>query len=119
MLVRLAIVVAILPHAVAKFVLFNEFTDKFDLPTVIAILADSAEFLGVLGIVGGGLFRKWWLTALGALGIAVVQVGAIATVHWPVWFYYRYGMEYNVVILLLCAAAVASHRYTGREEVRQ
>jgi putative oxidoreductase len=71
----------------------------FRAPLLMALAAGLAEF-------GGGLLLAvGLLTPLAALGIAIVQLMAIATVHWRNGFWNtKGGYEFN---LLIWAAAVA------------
>ena len=70
----------------------------FRAPIVMAVFAGLAETSGLLLALG-------FLTPLAALGIVVVMLNAIATVHWPKGFFASAGgYEFNLTLL---AAAVA------------
>lgn len=128
---RLALAVAILPHGVTKFSRTDDFMSKFDLSETVSYLSGIAELGGIAAILLGGYLicrglRSLGLasTSLGLAGIATIQVGAITTVHWGEWWYYLRpvpGIEYNVVLLLLCAIVMIAsfyershHEPTGR-----
>ncbi len=75
------------------------FTDS-SIPTVFALLAIAAEFLGSLGLAIG------LLTRIAAFGIACVMLVAIITVHWPHGFFMNWygnqkgeGFEYHLLAL--------------------
>ena len=53
----------------------NWFTQQLHIPTVFAVLAIAAEFLGSLGLITGFLSR------IAAFGVAVVMVVAVVRVH--------------------------------------
>jgi putative oxidoreductase len=56
-------------------------------------------------LVGGIAMALGFLTRLAAVGLAVIMIGAVATVHWPNGFDIRKGgYEYNFAILVICAA---------------
>jgi putative oxidoreductase len=69
---------------------------------VIAVAAALAE-------LGGLLFVFGLLTPLAALGIAVVMLTAIATVHWPNGFFAgNGGYEFNLGILAVALGIAAT-----------
>jgi putative oxidoreductase len=58
-------------------------------------------------LLGGIAMLLGFLTRVAALGLAVIMVGAIATVHWPNGFdIVKHGWEYNYLIIIVCAALV-------------
>jgi putative oxidoreductase len=58
-------------------------------------------------LIGGLALAVGFLTRLAAAGIAIIMIGAIATVHWPHGFDVRHGgFEYNFAILVMCAALI-------------
>jgi putative oxidoreductase len=78
------------------------FREQLGIPAPLAILAVGAEFLGGLGLLVGLLSR------LAALGIAVVMLVALLTVHWKFGFFMNWhgdqrghGIEYHVLVLVL------------------
>jgi putative oxidoreductase len=74
----------------------------FRAPIVIAIFAGLAE-------VGGLLFAIGFVTPLAALGIVVVMLNAIATVHWPKGFFNSAGgYEFNLTLLAVAVAVAAT-----------
>jgi putative oxidoreductase len=84
------------------------FMASMGLPVPIAYLVCFIEFLGGLGLIVGFLAR------LAALGIAVVMVGAIVTVHWKEGFFINWelkpgkghGIEANLAFLAMALAIV-------------
>ncbi len=73
----------------------------FRAPLAMALLAGLAESSGVL-------FAAGFLTPLAALGIAVVMLNAIWTVHWPKGFFNGNGGLEFPLVLLTSAVAVAA-----------
>jgi putative oxidoreductase len=78
------------------------FREQLRIPAPLAILAVAAEFLGGLGLLVGLLSR------IAALGIAVVMLAALLTVHWKFGFFMNWygdqrghGIEYHVLVLVL------------------
>ena len=71
------------------------------MPVPVQALVAWGELLGGIAMLFG------FLTRVAAVGLAVIMVGAIATVHWPHGFnILNGGWEYNYAILILCAALV-------------
>ncbi len=76
------------------------------LPELIAYMVCFFEFLGGLGLIFGLLARP------SALAIAIVMVGAIATVHWKNGFFLKWelapgkghGIEANLAFLAMAIA---------------
>ena len=75
------------------------------LPTVIVFLVIVAEFFGALGLITG------FLTRFSAFGIAVVMIGAVATVHAKVGFFMNWfgqqqgeGFEYHLLVIGIAIA---------------
>jgi putative oxidoreductase len=73
----------------------------FRAPVVMAVLAGLAESSGLLLAAG-------FVTPLAALGIAVVMLNAIWTVHWPKGFFAGNGGYEFPLSLLTVAVAVAA-----------
>jgi putative oxidoreductase len=78
------------------------FREQLGIPAPLAILAVAAEFLGGLGLLVGLLSR------IAALGIAVVMLVALLTVHWKFGFFMNWygdqrghGIEYHILVLVL------------------
>jgi putative oxidoreductase len=69
---------------------------KLPVPAQVAVA--WGELLGGIAMLFG------FLTRLAAVGLAVIMIGAIATVHWPHGFNIQEGgWEYNFAILVICA----------------
>jgi putative oxidoreductase len=109
LLLRITLAVVIFPHGAQKALgwfsghgfkgTMKYFTDS-GIPTVFAVLAIAAEFLGPLGLAVG------LLTRVAAFGIACVMLVAIVTVHWPHGFFINWygnqkgeGIEYHLLAL--------------------
>jgi putative oxidoreductase len=76
---------------------------RFRTPLVMAVLAGLTEFGGGLLLAAG------FLTPLAALGIAVIMINAIATVHWRNGFWNgKGGYEFNLLILSAAVALAAT-----------
>ncbi len=73
-------------------------------PTVFALIAIAAEFLGSLGLIFGLLSR------VAALGIAGIMIVAVALVHIHFGFFMNWhgkqageGIEYHLLVLAIAA----------------
>ena len=84
-----------------------DFLRTSGVPSPVAVLTIMAEFLGPLGLAVG------LLTRVAALGIAVVMLGAILTVHRQHGFFMNWygnqqgeGFEYHVLAIGLAVALV-------------
>jgi putative oxidoreductase len=78
------------------------FREHLGIPGPLAMLAVAAEFLGGLGLIVGLLSR------IAALGIAIVMMVALVTVHRKFGFFMNWygekkghGIEYHVLVLAL------------------
>jgi putative oxidoreductase len=83
------------------------FREHLRIPTPLAVLAVEAEFLGGLGLIVGLLSR------VAALGIAVIMIVAILTVHWKFGFFMSWygekqghGVEYHILVLALATVVI-------------
>jgi putative oxidoreductase len=83
------------------------FREQLRIPTAFALLAVAAEFLGGLGLIVGLLSR------VAALGIAVIMLVALLTVHWKFGFFMNWygdqkgqGIEYHILVLVLALAVM-------------
>ena len=75
---------------------------RFRAPVLMALVAGLAELSGVLFAVG-------FLTPLAALGMTVVMLNAIGSVHWPKGFWNSNGgYELNLGILAVAVGIAAS-----------
>jgi putative oxidoreductase len=80
----------------------TSFTQSMSIPTVFALLAILAEFLGGIGLVFG------LLTRIAAFGIATVMVVAIALVHGPNGLFMdRNGFEYHLLAIAISLTLLA------------
>lgn len=69
------------------------------LPVPVQALVAWGQLLGGIAMLLG------FLTRVAAVGLAIIMVGAIATVHWPHGFdIQQHGWEYNYLIILVCGA---------------
>src|SRR2546422_8748427 len=118
LVLRLTLAVAMFPHGAQKtlgwfgghgFKGAMGFMTKSGIPGPLAVLAIMAEFLGPLGLAVG------LLTRVAALGIGVVMLVAIVTVHRQHGFFMNWygtqqgeGFEYHVLALGLALALVIS-----------
>jgi putative oxidoreductase len=71
-----------------------------NLPPPVQALVAWGQLLGGIAMLLG------FLTRPAAVGLAIIMVGAIATVHWPHGFSAPQGWEYNFLIIIVCAALV-------------
>jgi putative oxidoreductase len=107
-LARLTLGIVMFPHGAQKALgmfggygfngTMNFFTQQMHIPTVFAVLAIAAEFLGSLGLITGFLSR------IAAFGIAVNMVVAVMLVHRPNGFFMNWfgnqkgeGIEYHIL----------------------
>jgi putative oxidoreductase len=118
LILRLTLAVVMFPHGAQKtFGWFGghgfkgtmAYFTKSGIPAGLAFLAIMAEFLGSLGLAVG------LLTRVAALGIAVVMLVAIVTVHKPHGFFMNWfgnqqgeGFEYHLLALGLAIALIIS-----------
>lgn len=80
------------------------------LPAIVAILVAFGEFLGGIALVLG------LLTRIAAVGIAIIMLGAVFTVHWEHGFFLNWfmvpdkghGFEYNLALMGMAVAAFFS-----------
>ena len=108
LLIRLGAAAAFLYHGAG--ILFNAFDGPgiagfahfSHMPTAVAALVGIAEFGGGIAMLTGILAR------LGAAGILLVMLGAIAIVHWPKFDIGKGGMEYALTQALVAAAILVA-----------
>ena len=117
-ILRMTLAVVMFPHGAQKalgwfggqgFKPTVGFFRKSGVPAPLAVLAIMAEVLGPVGLAIG------LLTRVAALGIAVVMLVAMATVHGQHGFFMNWygtqqgeGVEYHVLALGLALALVVS-----------
>jgi putative oxidoreductase len=70
-------------------------------PALVAVLAATAE-------CGGVLFALGFLTPLAALGIAIVMLNAIGSVHWSKGFWNSNGGYEFPLVMLASAVGIAA-----------
>jgi putative oxidoreductase len=72
-----------------------------EMPVPVQALVAWGELLGGIAMLLG------FLTRVAAVGLAIIMLGAIATVHWPHGFSAQHGgWEYNFLVIIVCAALV-------------
>ncbi len=114
LILRLTLGIVIFPHGAQKLLGwfggggFNatmQGMTGMGLPSVIVFLVIVAEFFGSLGLITG------FLTRFSAFGIAIVMLGAVATVHAKVGFFMNWmgqqqgeGFEYHLLVLGIALA---------------
>ena len=83
------------------------FTQKMELPWLVAFLVIIGESLGSIAL-GVGLFTRFM-----AASYIVIMLGAIATVHWPHGFFMNWlgqqqgeGFEFHLLVITMSAALV-------------
>lgn len=73
------------------------------LPTVLQIMVSWGEFIGGIAILLG------FLTDFAALGIIIIMIGAIVTVHGKNGFGMASGgFEYPFVLIMMCLALIGT-----------
>ena len=116
LILRLTLAAVIFPHGAQKTLgwfgghgfkgTMKYFTGS-GIPTIFALLAIAAEFLGSLGLAVG------LLTRVAVFGIACVMVVAIVTTHWQHGFFMNWdgnqkgeGFEYHLLALGIAVALI-------------
>ena len=81
------------------------FTQKLELPWIVAFLVIIGEFFGAIGLLTG------FLTRIAAASFIVIMLGAIATTHLPFGFFMNWsgqqqgeGFEYHLLVIGMSAA---------------
>jgi len=114
LILRLTLGIVIFPHGAQKllgwfggggFSATMQGMTGMGLPSVIVFLVIVAEFFGSLGLITG------FLTRFSAFGIAIVMLGAVATVHAKIGFFMNWmgqqqgeGFEYHLLVLGIALA---------------
>lgn len=77
----------------------SQFTEN-GMPWIVALLVILGEFLGSLALIAG-LFTRF-----AALGITIIMLGAVATVHWQYGFFMNWsgqqageGFEFHLLAI--------------------
>lgn len=108
---RVALFVVFFPHGAQKALgwfggggfgpTMSYFTSS-DVPSVLAFLAITAEFVGSIALLFG------FLTRVAAFGVACVMVVAVTTTHWQNGFFMNWagnqageGFEYHLLALTI------------------
>ena len=116
-LARLTLGIVMFPHGAQKVLgwfggygfhgTMNFFTEQMHIPTLFAVLAIAAEFLGSLGLITGFLSR------VAALGIAVNMLVAVKMVHASNGFFINWygtqkgeGYEYHILAVGLALIVI-------------
>jgi len=109
-ILRIMLALVIFPHGAQKLLgwyggfgyegTMGFFTQQMGLPWVIAFLVVIGEFFGPLALAVG------FMTRFAAASLAIIMIGAIATVHWPVGFFMNWsgqqageGFEYHLLVI--------------------
>jgi len=119
LVVRLALGIVFFPHGAQKVLgwfggygfdaTLGFFTGNMGIPTVFALLAIAAEFLGSLGLIAGFLSR------VAAFGIFCNMAVAVAMVHYKIGFFMNWGgklpagaegFEYHILAMALAFAVM-------------
>jgi putative oxidoreductase len=101
LLLRLGLAAIFLYHGVDKVANHAWGTNwNSQLPVAVQLAVAWGELLGGIAMLFG------FLTRAAAVGLAIIMVGAIATVHWQYGFGAPTGWEHNFAVLILCAALV-------------
>ena len=115
LILRVMLAIVMFPHGAQKLLgwfggygfsgTMGFFTGTMHLPWIVAFLVIIGESFGSLGLVLG------FLTRFTAASIAVIMIGAIATVHWPNGFFMNWagkqageGFEYHLLVIGMCLA---------------
>ncbi len=114
---RLALGIVILPHGLQKTLgwfggggiggTVGFFDQALGVPAFLALLVIAAESLGALALIVGFLSRA------AAAGIALVMLGAVYMVHWPVGFFMNWsgaqageGFEFHILAVAIALAVI-------------
>jgi putative oxidoreductase len=119
LVLRLALAVVFFPHGAQKVLgwfggrgfsaTLESFTTGMGIPTVFALLAIAAEFLGSIGLALG------FLTRIAAFGIFCVMAVAVAMVHAKIGFFMNWfgqlppgkeGFEFHILAMALAFAVM-------------
>jgi putative oxidoreductase len=74
-----------------------------EMPVIIQALVAWGEFIGGIAIILG------FLTELAAVGIIIIMIGAIVTVHGKNGFsLMNGGFEYNFALIMMCLTLIAT-----------
>lgn len=109
---RFAMAAVFLYHGLQKNL--KGFSEKFNLPVIVAAAVIFAEVAGGAGFLAGGLTNEKYfglsLTQWSALAVIPVLLGAIALVHWKNGFnFMNGGWEYQFVLLMIAYYFLFAH----------
>lgn len=116
---RSVLVIVMMFHGIGKLAAMDTFSEKFSLPTYLGVLASLAELLAAVGFATGlalnGRFGTS-ITWLAGIAVALVQIPAIFLFHIGEFFYWRNGVEYNLVLLVLVGTIMAGALVSYRQK---
>ena len=115
LILRVMLGVVMFPHGAQKLLgwfggsgftsTMGFFTDKMNIPWILAFLVIIAESLGAIALLLG------FLTRLTAFGITCIMIGAIWMVHLPYGFFMNWfgkqageGFEYHLLAIAISVA---------------
>jgi len=107
LILRLGVGVVFTYHGIHKVfgegVALGTAWNSHGMPAILQVLVSWGELLGGIALLIG------FLTPLAALGIIIIMMGAIITVHGKNGFsMMNHGYEYNYVLIMMCLAIIAS-----------
>lgn len=116
-ILRIGLGVVIFPHGAQKLLgwfggsgpggTIGFFQQTWGIPAIVTVLVIGAESFGSLALIAGFMSR------IAAAGIAIVMLGAVTLVHWPVGFFMNWGgqqsgegFEFHVLAIAMAIALV-------------
>lgn len=122
-ILKLALIIVFIPHAVGKLVATPAFDAKFAVPgwqtIVLGIIELVAALLIVASIFTGDIVDEIF-TYIASVGIIVSQILAIIYAAFPRWLFFNGGMEFNIVLILITlylSITLLSRRYMAKNEI--
>lgn len=101
-LLRAAAAATFIYHGATKFPSLAAGAEAMGYAVPVWTLVALVEVLAGLALLAGAAVPRALgdiVTRLGGLGIAVIMIGAIVTVHWGAWNVMAGGMEFQVLLL--------------------